>query len=1036
MSNVSAVSNVLHAFICYRRTDGQTAAEWLFENFDGQKVTKVGTDSPQTLSLYLDLNSPAVSNWVSVHRPALELARVMFVVCSPGAFAKQGNDDWVHRELEWWLKNRDSAPILIDTTGEGDRWVPTQIKKRWPHAQRVEVRTEYWNGIGLSEKQKEEKRTVQRLTEGIALGSAQVVHEELVSKRRMVRRLALLAILLALAVGLALMSFFVANNSRIQAESATRESKLRLANVLIESFERHIDDGDVYGAIPWCVEALDTEPDPSRATQHRIRLASAMRQSPDLVNVWWHDNSKVLLATSNHRSDLVATAAADGSTRVWDIQSGRCVAGPLHHNKKVTFCTFDVSDKYLVTTSADFTARIWNARDGTHVSPLLQHNGPVNSAAFSPRTADGNGEPILATCGDDKVVRIWDFKGKSVCEPLEHDAPVMKVAFSPDGKLLACATRKSIKVWLTDTWKEQYSQQLEIAGLGGRGNIYYVSLQVPDLSEIYQLSFSEDGKELFVGSDQINIIEAETGKHLVKPVKSGALNSVGIVSPDASMIALTQSESVFIENILTPAPAVRATRHTKSILHAAFRPDSQQVATASADGTVRLWSRFGDEQGPPLSHSSDVVFVSYTSDGQNLITIDADGLVRMWKLTQANPLVQPIGYSFSPTNNFNKYPIWTTESEKLLGEFAEQIGGNSVALSSGNTKLLVAFGHWGGGDGSVKIWNVDSRKIANDIKLPYPANHALFSPDDSKIAIGTGSTAAWGERGFALRICNSKGKKLHSIEHEQPVTRIAWSPNGKFVASASGSYDYGSTLAAAGPGGADLWEVSSGGQATPHLQHESAVTDLAFSPDGKLLATSADRIARIWNVETGELAIPPIQHKDLVWHVSFDSTGNKIVTVSGSKDPRQPDGGRDNGEARIWEVATGKPVTRRMRHDGLVHGALFSPDGNSLLTFSEDETARLWDTSSGRPLTVALPHHASVRVENGQFFNSNFLVKTHNYKSIYTWDLSPNQNPLEEIKLKAELLSARQIDETGGLVYLAAEQIRKKWNQLRNKGSK
>ena len=85
-----AETHTLNAFICYRQTDGRVAAEWLFRQFNGREVTPSDSDTPQRLTVYLDATAPAVSDWVALHRPALELSRVMFIVCSPGAYARQG----------------------------------------------------------------------------------------------------------------------------------------------------------------------------------------------------------------------------------------------------------------------------------------------------------------------------------------------------------------------------------------------------------------------------------------------------------------------------------------------------------------------------------------------------------------------------------------------------------------------------------------------------------------------------------------------------------------------------------------------------------------------------------------------------------------------------------------------------------------------------------------------------------------------------------------------------------------------------------
>jgi hypothetical protein len=126
-------------FLCYRQTDGAPTAEWLNQILKGQKLYSEASEEPPTLAVYFDVAAPAVSDWHEFHGRALERARALLVVCTPGSAHEFGANDEVHKEIDWWLKNRKTAPILIDATGEGQRWVPEKIQQRWPYAQLVKV---------------------------------------------------------------------------------------------------------------------------------------------------------------------------------------------------------------------------------------------------------------------------------------------------------------------------------------------------------------------------------------------------------------------------------------------------------------------------------------------------------------------------------------------------------------------------------------------------------------------------------------------------------------------------------------------------------------------------------------------------------------------------------------------------------------------------------------------------------------------------------------------------------------------------------
>jgi WD40 repeat protein len=194
------------------------------------------------------------------------------------------------------------------------------------------------------------------------------------------------------------------------------------------------------------------------------------------------------------------------------------------------------------------------------------------------------------------------------------------------------------------------------------------------------------------------------------------------------------------------------------------------------------------------------------------------------------------------------------------------------------------------------------------------------------------------EWSYLWRLCQQELRTLrgHTL---RSVTAVAFSPDGRILASA----DYGTIK---------LWDPATGRQLRSLRAHTDRIGGLAFSPDGRLLASASDdRTIKLWHPATGELARLLRTPWGAVNAVAFSPDGRMLA--SGHQDAAE----RRPGIGLLWDLATGKPA--RVLHADTKRGVwsvAFSPDGKSLATGDDDGTARLWEVATGRQQRVLHGH--------------------------------------------------------------------------------
>ncbi|MBA3485528.1 MAG: protein kinase, partial [Pirellulales bacterium] len=172
------------------------------------------------------------------------------------------------------------------------------------------------------------------------------------------------------------------------------------------------------------------------------------------------------------------------------------------------------------------------------------------------------------------------------------------------------------------------------------------------------------------------------------------------------------------------------------------------------------------------------------------------------------------------------------------------------------------------------------------------------------------------------------------LRHESPVFDVAFSPDGNLLAT--------STQA----GNVRIWQAKTGQVVQKWPAHQKSATTIRFSPDGRFLATgSLDKTVNVWDMEKvrrGEVEEPLFrwEHASRVWSVAFSPDGRHLASAGGKEAEK-------TGEANVWDMNMGHKVFPTMRFTWAVRSVQFSPDGRRLATAS-DELVQVWDAQTGR----------------------------------------------------------------------------------------
>ncbi len=553
-----------------------------------------------------------------------------------------------------------------------------------------------------------------------------------------------------------------------------------------------------------------------------------------LANRFVGHRDAVLSISSNEAGNRIATASADLTARIWCANTEEQIQCLEGHSAPVTGAILDELGRKALTTSEDYTTRLWCVESGDEVLSVAGKCTSLSADVFSKHSLR------FATVYGDTAF-VWSLDSSEVIELKGHEDQVESAVLSHDGEfVLTSSWDGTARTWSARTGMELVRTKSKPTGmtldltcaLFAPGQWKILTSSISHANEFWSLA---DNKRL---SGDDGVIVASHGSLLFDK------------NCEYALTVLNRS-SLYLHDLRHGRFRKCVGRHSRPINSVTFDQSGENILSASADGSAKLWSKqsaleaasdhserfriwnvafhpkgnliaagcsdrvvriFGAADicerlciGRPQSsfREAGVLDVEFSKCGKSLLVASSDGLVRILSI--------PNG--------------WEQKSFPKQGASV-----TSARFDPQNERIVLACS-----DGRMKIYSVNTgAELTKCRPSTGPALCAVFSSDGSQIVSA--------HRSGVVQVRQSKDLKvLRTFKGHD-----AWVETAVF----SGSEDW--ILSASGDGTARLWSTTTGEEVRRFSGHDAEVRSAVFDLSEKFVLTaSEDRTVRLWSTDTG-----------------------------------------------------------------------------------------------------------------------------------------------------------------------------------------